>query len=53
MEHRSDRKRPQRHAEQVLAVANQGEDGVQQAQRIQSRRHAQPEDAHISHRQSG
>ena len=43
------RKRRERHAEQVLAVADQGEDGVQQAERIQGRGHAQPDDAHFSH----
>ena len=39
----------QRHAEQMLAAADQGKDGVQQAERIQCRGHAQPDDAHFSH----
>ena len=40
---------PQRHAEQVLAAADQRKDGVQQAERVQSRGHTQPDDAHFSH----
>ena len=36
-------------AEEVLAAANQGKDGVQQAERIERGGHAQPDDAHFSH----
>ena len=39
----------QRDAEQVFAAANQGEDGMQQAERIKRGGHAQPDDAHFSH----
>ena len=40
---------PQRHAEQVLAAADQRKNGVQEAERVQSRGHRQPDDAHFSH----
>ena len=36
-------------AEQVFAAADQGEDGMQQAERIKRGGHAQPDDAHFSH----
>ena len=39
----------ERDAEEVLAAANQGEDGVQQAERVKRGGHAQPDDAHFSH----
>ena len=41
--------RAQRHAKQVLAAADQGEDGMQQAEGVQRGGHAQPDDAHFSH----
>ncbi len=49
MEDRAEAEGAQRHAEQVLAAADQGKDGVQQAEGIQGRGHAQPDDAHFSH----
>ena len=41
--------RGERNPEEVLAFADQREDGVQQAERVQGRGHAQPDDAHFSH----
>ena len=49
MEDRAEGEGAQGDAEQVLAAADQGEDGVQQAERIQRGGHAQPDDAHFSH----
>ena len=36
-------------AEQLLAPAHQGEDGMQQTQRVERGGHAKPDDAHFSH----
>ena len=36
-------------AEEVLAPADQGKDGVQETEGIQRGGHAQPDDAHFSH----
>jgi hypothetical protein len=49
VQHRADGKRAERNAEEVLAFADQGKDGVQQAERVQGRGHAQPDDTHFSH----
>jgi hypothetical protein len=49
VQYRADRKRGERNPEQVLAFADQREDGVQQAERVQGRGHAQPDDTHFSH----
>src|SRR5450759_3809403 len=40
-------------AKQVLAAANQGENGMQQAERIERGGHAEPDDAHFSHGRRG
>ena len=49
MEDRAEAEGAQRHAEEVFAPADQGKDGVQQAERVQRGGHAQPDDAHFSH----
>ena len=36
-------------AEEVLAAADQGKNGMQQTERVQRGGHAQPDDAHFSH----
>src|ERR1035437_8235240 len=40
-------------AKQVLAAANQGENGMQQTERIKRGGHAKPDDAHYSHGRIG
>src|SRR5450759_517934 len=40
-------------AKQVLAAANQGENGMQQTERIKRGGHAKPDDAHFSHGRIG
>jgi len=49
MQDGADRKRGEGNAEEVLAFADQRKDGVQQADRVQSRGHAQPDNTHFSH----
>src|ERR1035441_3918233 len=49
MKNRSQRKRSQRHAKQVFAPPDERKNGMQQPQRVQGSRHAQPDDAHFSH----
>ena len=39
----------QRDAEEVLAAADQGEDGMQEAERVKRGGHAEPDDAHFCH----
>ena len=46
-------KAPSATRNKLLAAADQGEDGVQQAERIQRGGHAQPDDAHFSHGRVG
>ena len=40
---------PERDAEEVLAIANQGKDGMQEAERVKRGGHPQPDDAHFGH----
>ena len=40
-------------AKQVLAAADQGENGMQQTERIERGGHAEPDDAHFSHGRKG
>ena len=53
VEDRAEAEGAERDAEQVLAAPDQGKDGMQQAERIQRRGHAQPDDAHFSHGRIG
>ena len=50
---RADGECAQRDAEEVFAFADQGEDGVQQAERIKGGGHAQPDDTHFGHGRIG
>src|ERR1035437_2209145 len=53
VEYRAQGEGGQGDAKQVLAAANQGEDGMQEAERVERGGHAKPDDAHFSHGRIG
>ena len=52
MKYRGEAESAQRDTEQLLAPADQGEDGMQEAEGVQGGGHAKPDDAHFSHERS-
>jgi hypothetical protein len=53
VEDRTQGKGGQGDAKQVLAPADQGKNGMEQAERIERGGHAEPDDAHFSHGRIG
>ncbi len=49
MKNAAEKERAHRHSKEARAPLNDGEDGVQQAERIEARRHPQPDNAHFRH----